>query len=76
MNWQPIETAPYGERILVYNPVCGIYSSERVDSGEYPLGIWNGHFGPWYPAPTHWMSLPEPPESTSKGAISTDPVGV
>jgi len=65
-GWQPIESAPKDEDVLIYMP----------DDGETEIAI--GHcFGDddcWYPAdeaicdggpwpfqPTHWMPLPPPP---------------
>lgn len=63
MEWQPIETAPEaGGRVLVYNPVVGVYSTE-YSKGEWPLRCWNGEPGTWFPRPTHWMPLPKPPEA-------------
>lgn len=59
-EWRPIDTAPEG-RILVFNPYVGVYCSERVE-GEFPLRLWGGRAGDWYPVPTLWALLPEPPE--------------
>lgn len=47
-QWQPITTAPKGERVLVYNPLNG-----RMD-------IVNGWEDKSIFA-THWMPIPEPP---------------
>jgi hypothetical protein len=77
-EWQPIETAPEGEHILLY-----WQSGERGNGGmecamifrEDPISptgmsFWT-HGGPnagidWEPRdgeqPTHWMPLPEPPK--------------
>lgn len=61
MSGQPIETAPKdGTVIMVWNVVTGAYVTNHVD-GEWPLGFW-GRVGEWYPQPTHWMPLPDPPK--------------
>jgi hypothetical protein len=65
MDWQPIETAPTDqEKILV---AC------VFDDGSVQMHVasrWAGGWGTWGfhsyqpiidPAPTHWMTLPEPP---------------
>ena len=67
MNWQPIETAPKGRRILLW----GKYWSDSQGYMDIPLiGIWNNFNERWEAAwmgwfgirPTHWMPLPELPE--------------
>lgn len=74
--WLPIETAPKIGRILVFNPMVGVYSSEYVEERKdepgkmtseceitwtgFPLGLW-GRLGKWYCVPTHWMPLPKAP---------------
>ena len=67
MKWQPIETAPKTlKSILVY---CAerknIYTASWVRNAEYPSsGKWH-HFpgGPLKEIPTHWMLIPEAPDS-------------
>lgn len=59
-EWKPIQTAPESTRILLWNAAVGAYSSELID-GEWPLFIWNGMRGTWYPKPSHWMPLPAAP---------------
>lgn len=59
MNWQPIKTAPKGERILLWcdEHQCAV------------LGMWASyHGGTFYSdeegrelRPTHWFPLPRPP---------------
>lgn len=62
MNWQPIETAPHTEYILL----C-------LGGADWAIGHWNSAFthGGWAPGdgdekpftlePTHWMPLPDLP---------------
>lgn len=61
-GWQPIETAPRDQRILVRNGVTGPYVTQFTD-GQWPLGFWS-RFGEWYPQPSHWRPLPDPPRET------------
>lgn len=59
MTWQPIETAPTGEKILVaYDH--GSYE-RRVAFKSLINGRWYSHDQPIIP-PTHWMPLPDPPK--------------
>ena len=60
--WRPIEDAPANDRILAYNAVVGIYLTKRSGKDEFPCFDWGGMRGRWYPRPTHWMPLPDPPE--------------
>lgn len=66
-NWRAIETAPRDRRILLWNGVTGVYSAEWMPlpesaDGVWPLLQWGGKTGRWFPEPTHWMPLPEPPK--------------
>ena len=70
-DWQPIETAPEHDPILVWCPKInrGGDSAEVVilyrDDGE--MCFWTNGGGNaggdlyFDPLPTHWMPLPEPP---------------
>lgn len=60
MEWHPIETAPHDRPILVFNALTGTYRSQW-DGSQFPFFGWNGKPGTWYPKPTLWMELPEPP---------------
>lgn len=61
MNWQPIETAPGKGDFIAYNPVTGPYLTRREDE-HFPMRGWGSMDGKWFPSPTHWMPLPEPPK--------------
>lgn len=67
IEWQPIESAPKGKDILVFNSVTGPYVS-CCDEHEWPLGFWGGRFGQWFPRPTHWSLLPAPPSGGDPNA--------
>jgi hypothetical protein len=69
MQWEPIETAPFEERVLLWcednrhgrraNPVV---FGRVVDFGEGERKVYGeGMNGDWLF--THWMPLPSPPES-------------
>lgn len=60
-EWQPIETAPETGRFMAWNPVTGTYITEPK-RGYFPMHGWGDLPGTWYPSPTHWMPLPEPPK--------------
>jgi len=70
-KWQPIETAPKNESVLIFIPNAehygpGIYRGMLVDMGTGPHWDANAlHMGRscgWGNQPTHWMPLPEPPQ--------------
>ena len=43
MNWQPIETAPKDQRVLLYYPKTeSIYSEEEIICGEYTVDMLRG----------------------------------
>lgn len=60
MEWQPIETAPSSESVLVAKP--GV----RPVRARLKGGLWYVHLTNWVlnngDEPTHWMHLPEPPK--------------
>lgn len=65
-SWQPIETAPKGEHVLLYDP------SWEGDVPNIYIGGWTGSC--WCVCheadmdviePTHWMPLPSPPRKDS-----------
>ena len=60
MTWMPIETAPVGERVIVWigDAAVGTLIQEPgglqwEDDGLEPV--------PFIISPTHWMPLPPPP---------------
>ena len=61
MKWQPIDSAPNDQVVLIYGPrgvevgLRHLYASARL----YWVSNWTPIEG--Y-QPTHWMPLPEPPK--------------
>ena len=76
-DWQPIETAPKNGTIIdVWLGDCDESDRKFYCSGETrrsPGWAWaNNKWRPWgglnsatFVKPTHWMPLPDPPESGS-----------
>lgn len=75
MNWEPIETVPEGEHVLLWFPQGergngGMETATVIRHDDGGLSFWS-HGGPnsgmdFEPSvegdlPTHWMKLPEPP---------------
>lgn len=70
MEWQPIETAPRREYVLVtkkdsdWQPVSALYGIGNIHIGE-------GWYSDYYKSasellpfdPTHWQPLPKPPDN-------------
>jgi hypothetical protein len=58
-EWQPIETAPRDEVVLIHYgapaPAVAVLSADGQWIVHYP------HWAAWEAQPTHWMSLPPPP---------------
>ena len=68
-QWQPIETAPKDEFVLLagpsgYTTIETIFTTGRMCS-DYHAGHWIDHANDdlmdWGFNPTHWMPLPKPP---------------
>lgn len=67
MDWQPIDTAPEGKRVLLWFPW-----KDRLAVGEFKLNNYQHPAPDWtsddgealtlmFDPPTHWMPLPQPP---------------
>lgn len=66
-GWQPIDTAPSDEPILVYTqawgPIIAVHSGEFgewLSRMQVPVSIGESE------APTHWHPLPEPPDGAAR----------
>lgn len=57
--WQPIETAPHNERVLLFCPDRGVANPERIELDYASQGT-NGtrSYHSWA---THWRPVPRPP---------------
>jgi predicted DNA-binding transcriptional regulator YafY len=80
-EWQPIETCPENETVLVY---CEAWDEERDPVRQCVISrmagerLWDftGGFDHWFDRdlmedgengiPTHWMPMPAPPSESSK----------
>lgn len=63
-RWQPIETAPEDEWVLIALSTGEVYRAVlTLDDGEYSPAWYLTAFVPLHPklTPTHWQPLPEPP---------------
>lgn len=58
-NWQPIETAPREERILLWD---GKWVSTGAFIEYESIGWLMDCYDTERPTPTHWQPLPSPPE--------------
>lgn len=72
LGWKELETAPTNTSVLVFIPNAdhygpGIYRAMQVDMGTGRRWMVTGlHMGKdcgEHYAPTHWMPLPEPPNT-------------
>jgi hypothetical protein len=78
MTWQPIDTAPKDQRVLLYYPqqifgvVCGSWQTEEYvrkprphwrNDSSHLLGI----HATRQIQPTHWMALPNAPAQANPG---------
>lgn len=67
MTWQPIGTAPTGDgdlllfRVDEWGDADILVGWRSYDGWRYNV---NGDDPPLTPHPTHWMPLPEPPQTT------------
>lgn len=69
-GWQPIDTAPSDEPILIYTqawgPIIAVHSAEFgewLSRMQVPVSIRDES-----EAPTHWHPLPEPPADAPRDA--------
>jgi hypothetical protein len=70
MNWQPIETAPKGQDVLVFDGVgkeqfvaFSVQISAQAGSEKHEwCFLDNGKIKACVKDPTHWTPLPPPPE--------------
>ncbi len=71
MKWQPIETAPVNQAVLIFIPNWehyghAVYRGMLVDMGtgkRWMSTAWaSGRDLGANAQPTHWMNLPEPPQ--------------
>ena len=65
-EWQPIETAPKNETLLIL-AVEWLPGDWRIKMGGWRLdkSEWNVFGASWIP--THWMPAPEPPKGETDG---------
>jgi hypothetical protein len=71
MTWQPIETAPHEEDVLLFVPAC-VTGPARIEAGWASGGLRlpNGHSSMWWHGrATHWQPLPAPPEPANDDAL-------
>ena len=74
MDWQPIETAPRNQPVLVAEAISDRYFvTVRELSRDYRgESVWTGGgYGDPPPDPTHWMPLPDPPTASPARAESS-----
>jgi hypothetical protein len=69
-EWQPIETAPHEELVLLFCPEIGPYNRQRVELGYASQGWRSGAYSTMsrHAWATHWMPLPAPPKGGSDAA--------
>lgn len=61
MEWQPIETAPKDERILVYQDGAMHVAHHKSHGIVFAIVEDRDNAYVCTPPPTHWMPLPPPP---------------
>lgn len=59
-----------GDGVLIKRPVVAFWDNEGglLDDGAWYFCYWDGDWRDGYDNPTHWMPLPEPPQSLSANA--------
>lgn len=63
MTWQPIDTAPKDQMVLVYGRACNF----RLAYYDPHEARWMTIPGMWgVGRPTHWMPLPAPPDEAQQ----------
>lgn len=63
LTWHSIETAPKDKVILLFNAVTGVYTGKwNEEYKTWPMFGWDGLTGMWFPNPTHWTLIPDPPK--------------
>jgi hypothetical protein len=65
MDWQPIETAPRDERVVLL--WCPYVRNLYGVLGEFAVGCSEDRI---FNAATHWMPLPSPPDEAAGPAIA------
>lgn len=74
-DWQPIETAPRNQRILLLTPAGNIYAGEHVTNITNGEAAWRIATMPGGDsiliAPTHWASIPGHLSETARSLSST-----
>jgi hypothetical protein len=71
MEWQPIETAPLMKLLILFcvteRDAAGTVKNWKMGCGTKDYAGawgWNGYpVKPWDHQPTHWMPLPDPPNT-------------
>jgi hypothetical protein len=61
-DWQPIETAPRDEEILVYSEYYGVAKAKQWRKGVYEVVTHQTCCLDYYEDVTHWQPLPAPPK--------------
>lgn len=61
--WEPIESAPHNQQVLLYCPDRGCPTNpERIELGYASFGYGSKSHHSWA---THWRLLPQPPKETT-----------
>ena len=71
-KWQPIETAPKGESVLLYcrgfaSVYCGRKRYGNLGEPQQSEFAWRCDSSGRFASPTHWMPLPPPPLPDNAG---------